>query len=68
MEEIVKYKIEIWQWHSITEVFESDDIKDVIEWYGLNWKYFFEMGYCAFNVYENGRELSFEEENNLGFH
>ena len=64
----MKYKIEIWQYHSITETYESDDIKDVLLWYRLHWQYAYDMGYCSFDVYEDGRELSFEEGNELGFY
>lgn len=64
----MKYKIEIWQWHSLTTTFESDNIEDVMDWYKAEWWYCYEMGNCSFSVYENDRELSFEEEAKLGFH
>ena len=64
----MKYKIEIWQWQNITETFESDNIEDILEWYRVSWWWIYESGGCSFTVYENGRELSFEEENELGFY
>lgn len=64
----MKYKIEIWQWHSISETYESDNIEDILDWYKSNWLYCYEIGQCTFCVYENERELSFEEENSFGFH
>lgn len=64
----MKYKIEIWQWHSLTTTFESDNIEDVVDWYKAEWWWIYEMGDCSFSVYENDRELSFEEEAKLGFH
>ena len=64
----MKYKIEIWQYHIIAETYESDDIKDILSWYRSHWQYTYDMGYCSFDVYENGRELSFEEELEFGFH
>ena len=64
----MKYKIEIWQWGSISETFKSDNIEDVVEWYESEWMGCYEMGYCVFIVYENDRQLSFEEEYDLGFY
>ena len=64
----MKYKIEIWQWQSMRDIFESDNIEDIVEWYESEWKDCFEMGYCSFGVYENDRRLSFDEEWDLGFH
>ena len=64
----MKYKIEIWQWHSISETYESDNIEDILDWYKSNWLYFYEIEQCTFYVYENERELSFKEENSFGFH
>ena len=63
----MKYKIEIWQWHALSKTYESNNIKDVVEWYKLHWKDCYEQGYCTFCVYENDRQLSFSEEDNLGF-
>ncbi len=64
----MKYKIEIWQYHNITETYESDDVEDILQWYKVNWWWIYECGGCSFSVYENDRELSFEEENKLGFY
>lgn len=64
----MKYKIEIMQWHSITETHESDDIRDIVEWFHDNWHLDYDRGYCAINVYEDGRELSWDEEYDLGFY
>ena len=64
----MKYKIEIWQYHSLSEIFESDNIDEVVRWYRSEWQYCYESGGCCFEVYEYGRQLSFEEEWDLGFH
>lgn len=64
----MEYRIEIWQYHDIAQAFESDNIQDVVDWYKEEWHYSYEMGYCSFSVYENNRELSFEEEWELGFY
>ena len=64
----MRYKIEIWQYRIIASKYESDDISDVLLWYQLNWQHTYDMGYCSFDVYEDGRELSFEEEYELGFY
>ena len=63
------YRIEIWQYHSLTETYESDSVEEILDWYkNNNWQYCYECGGCAFDVYKDGIELSFEEEYKLGFH
>ena len=64
----MKYKIEIWQYHNITEIYESDNIEDILHWYKVNWWWLYELGNCSFSVYKDKEELSFEEEYRLGFH
>lgn len=64
----MKYKIEIWQYFNMTEFFESDNIQDILDWYKENWWGCYEIGGCSFTIYENDRELSFEEEYELGFY
>ena len=64
----MRYKIEIWQYYNITATHESDDIQDILSWYRSNWHHAYEMGYCAFDIYEDERLLSFEEELEFGFH
>lgn len=61
------YKIEIWQHRSIVEVYESDDIQNIIAWYKWYWAGTYEEYECAFCVYKNGIELSYAELWNLGF-
>lgn len=64
----MKYKIEIWQYHSVVETYESDDIEDVLQWYRCYWWWAHELGDCSFDVYKDGRILSWNEEYKLGFH
>ena len=64
----LKYKIEIWQYHHITETFESEDVSEVLNWYKTDWLWIYEMGGCSFTIYKDDTELTFEEENKLGFH
>lgn len=64
----MKYKIEIWQYRSITTTYENDDVKEILNRYRENWSWIYDNGGCSFSIYENGRLLSFEEENELGFH
>lgn len=64
----MRYKIEIWQWHSITETYESDNIENILEWYKVHWRWTYELGNCAFTIYKNNEELSWDEEYELGFH
>ena len=65
----MKYKIEIWQWCNMTDSYESDDIQDILSWYKTEgWYGAYDNGLCSFNVYENGRLLSFDEGYELGFY
>ena len=64
----MKYKIEIWQHNNITESYENDNIEDVLKWFRLKWWWLYELGDCSFSVYEDNRELSWNEEYKLGFY
>ena len=64
---MMKYKIEIWKWHNMVQAYESDDVEDVLSWYKANWHWCYECGNCSFSVYQDGKELSFEEEDAIGF-
>ena len=64
----MKYKIEIWVYWHLEEEYESDSIKDILEWYIEHWKGCYECGGCAFNVYKNGEKLDFDELWELGFY
>ena len=63
----MRYKMEIWQWRRIVDTYASDDINEVLEWYKDEWKGCHDDGYCAFYIFDNDKELSFEEEYKLGF-
>lgn len=63
----MKYKIEIWQFHSLVETFESDDVNKVLEWYRVEWKMAYDYGQCTFCLYENGEKLDFDTTYDLGF-
>lgn len=62
------YKIEIWQHRSIVEVYEDDDIQNILAWFKWYWFAANEEGKCAIVVYKNGIELSFEELWEFGFY
>lgn len=62
----MKYKIDIWQWGSITETYESDNIEDIVEFWKGEWFDCYDHGYCTFYVYEDDEELSFDEVYELG--
>lgn len=62
------YRIYIWQYHENIDTYESGRIDDVLKWYRNKWADAYKRGWCAFNVYKDGIELSFEEENELGFY
>ena len=64
----MKYKIEIWRFHSLVETFENDDIKKVLDWYRAEWKMSYDYGQCMFYLYENGETLDFDTKYDLGFY
>ncbi|HKM04431.1 MAG TPA: hypothetical protein VJZ04_07520 [Lachnospiraceae bacterium] len=53
----MKYKIEIWQYHSIIATFETDSYDELLEWYKVNWAWTYENGGCATYVFEDGVEI-----------
>ena len=61
------YKIEIWQHRSLVEVYEADDIQNILAWFKWYWYGEYDCGGCAFSVYKNGIEFSFDELWELGF-
>lgn len=62
------YKIEIWQRRSLVEVYEQDDIQNILAWFKWYWFDVSEKGDCAIYVYKNGIEMTFEELYELGFY
>lgn len=64
----MKYKIEIWQHHSVSETYVSNHIEDILEWYRSNWCYTYKRGFCTFYVYEDYIEMTFYELFALGFY
>ena len=64
----MKYKIDVWQWGSIRESYESDDIKEVADWYKRNWSGAYDCGLCAIEIYEDGEDYPFDEALKLGFY
>ncbi len=64
----MKYKIEIWCWRELQDIYESEDVQDVLDWFLSNWYASYDNGFCSFCVYEDDRELSFEEGYDLGFY
>lgn len=62
----MKYKIEIWRYGSEVDKYESDKIEEIVSWYRCKWQDCFENGGCTFYIYEYGRELSFDEEDEIG--
>lgn len=64
----MKYKINIWQYNSITDTYESDKIEEVLKWYEKNYKWTFENGECSFNILKDNEILTIKQEIELGFH
>ena len=63
----MKYRLEIWQYHSITTSYENNNIKKVLKWYIENWKGTYDYGYCTFYLFENNKKLDFDKCYKLGF-
>ena len=61
------YRIEIWQHHSIKKTYKNKDVKNVLEWYIKNWQTYYDYGGCTFYLCKDDKELSFDEEFELGF-
>ena len=53
----MKYKIEIWRFHSIVDVYENDDIKEVLEWYKENWQLLYDFSGCTFYLYKKRKNF-----------
>lgn len=64
----MRYKIDIWQYHSVVDNYESDDIESILKYFRSRWYYIYDYGMCSFTVYEGERELSFDELYDLGFY
>ena len=63
------YRIVIWQNQSISEVYENEDIQNILAWFKMYWYKHWDKGTCAFFVYRNGfEELEFDELYKLGFY
>ena len=62
-----KFKIEIWMYHNIVSTFKSNNIEEILIWFRQKWLICYNNGGCTFYVYENDRELSFDEIYKLGF-
>lgn len=63
----MKYRIDIWQYGNIADSYESDNIEEVVNWYKENWVDAYEYGLCSMDVYEQRRDIPFEEAVKLGF-
>lgn len=63
----MKVKIEIWQYHNVVDEYESDNIEEILNWFRKHWRCCYNDGGCSFEVYQNGKRLSFHELCELGF-
>ena len=64
----MKYRLEIWQYHSLTTTYENNNIKKVLKWYRENWQGLFDYGYCTFYLFKNNKRLDFDKCYELGFY
>ena len=63
----MRYKIEIWQYHRKVDTYTSDDINEVLEWYKYEWEDCYDNGGCMFYIFDNDKQLLFDEMCTLGF-
>lgn len=61
----MKYKAEIWRYHSIIDTYESDNVDDIREWFKSKWYMSHEDGECYLEVYRDDEELSWDEKFDL---
>lgn len=64
----MKYRLEVWMHRSPRATYEDDEIKSLVKIFKEDWGYEYERGGCTIYVYEDGRELSIDEEYELGFY
>lgn len=64
----MKYRIDIWHSGNIIASHESDDLKELADWYKENWFDDYERGLCALDIYEQRKDIPFEEALELGFY
>ena len=62
------YKIEIWSYHEKIDEYENNNIQKILQWFiDKGYKMLDEYGECCFCVFNDNKELSFEEKDKLGF-
>ena len=64
----MKYRVEVWRNRDLAASYEDNDIKALVQTYKEDWGWEYENGGCSICVYEDGRELSIDEEYELGFY
>ena len=64
----MKYKVDIWQYCSIIDTYECNDIEEAAEWYKSHWSLAYDNGLCAVEIYENGEDYPFDKAVKLGFY
>ena len=64
----MKYRLEVWVYRSPRAIYEDNDIKSLVKTFKEDWGDEYENGGCAIYVYDDGRELSLDEEFALGFY
>lgn len=62
------YRIEIWKQKELLEVFEAEDIQEILAWYKWYWYDAYSRSLYMFYVYKDGIEFQFEELEKLGFY
>jgi len=63
----VKYKIEIWVYGTIRDVYESENIEGIYTWYKDRWQEIYEFDGCTFFVFENKKEIPYKDLIKYGF-
>lgn len=61
------YKIEIWRYHEVVDEYEDKSVGNVLKWYRNHWKRTYDFGGCFFDLLENGKEVDWDTQYELGF-
>lgn len=51
----MKYKIEIWQYGLMADKYESNNLKDIRQWFSHEWERAYYGGGCAFHLFKGNK-------------
>ena len=62
-----EYRMEIWVEGCVVDIYDSEDIGSVVEWFNQYWRECYTNGGCAFDIFRKHKKLSLSELYKLGF-